>query len=261
MPCRITKVDKTTIYGNFTIIRCTGRERNLHIYFLRVVSLLFELLPEKPTKKQVSNAIRTLINLFRSMTSAPRKSLQGLWAELFVIDYSTNPKILLQSWHHTPYDRHDFNMGNERLEVKSTSQQIRQHHFSLEQLAPIQDVEIIIASLFTERVSSGVTVMDLVDRIRPRLQKSSDLIAHLDLIVASTLGSNWISAFDEPFDRELAANSLQFYYASNIPSVQLPLPSGVSHVHFQSDLSMCESLSLSDFSTNSVLYSAFHKKY
>src|SRR5690606_34102020 len=128
--CRITKTDGTTEESVYTVIRCVGEDRLLHAYFLRILRLLIDLLPHFPKKADVSHAVSILIELFRSISTSPRKSLQGLWAELLVIDHAIHPEILIEAWHTTPYDRFDFTLENERLEVKSTSQRIRQHHFS-----------------------------------------------------------------------------------------------------------------------------------
>lgn len=260
VPCRISTSDGTSKEGVFTVIRCTGQERLLHTYFLRTLRLLFDLLPSTPTKTEVAQAVSTLVELFRSILIPPRKSLQGLWAELLVIDCSMRPDIMVTAWHTTPRDRFDFNVGHERLEVKSTSQRLRQHHFALDQLAPIEGTQVIVASLFTERVNHGITVMELADSVRGKLHPFPALLEHLDRIVTTTLGDSWRAAYEENFDKQLALSTLQFYDASTIPSIPLPLPLGVSDVHFRVDLSACSPIDLSRFPKTSLLFSAIKKK-
>ena len=91
-----------------------------------------------------------LIELFRAMTTPSRKSVQGLWAELFLIAQSRQPTILVDAWHMLPEDRYDFAMDDQRIEVKSFSGSLRQHHFSLEQLQPPEGVKTLIASMLVE---------------------------------------------------------------------------------------------------------------
>jgi len=260
VPCRVTTSNGISEDGIFTVIRCTGHERLLHSYFLRTLRLIFDLLPTIPTKAKVAHAVSTLVELFRSIFTPPRKSLQGLWAELLIIDSVQRPNLLVTTWHATPNDRFDFNAGHERLEVKSTTQSIRQHHFALDQLTPIEGTQVIIASLFTERVNHGITVMELADSVREKLSTFPTLIEHLDRIVTTTLGDSWRTAYEETFDKQLALSSLQFYDASRIPSIPLPLPQGVSDVHFRVDLSACVPIESIHLSRSNLLLSTIKNR-
>src|SRR4029078_3598315 len=98
-----------------------------------------------------SDAIATIVELFRSLQAPPRKSVQGLWSELFLIAEARHPTLLLRAWHATPGDRYDFNLGTARLEVKSVAGAVRHHHFSLAQLSPTGGTTALVASLFIER--------------------------------------------------------------------------------------------------------------
>jgi len=256
--CRVTRNDGSVEDGLFTVVRCTGRDKLLHLYFLQTVRVLFELLPEFPTKEQIEKAIQTMIELFRTLSSPPRSSVQGLWAELLIIDNARYPETLIAAWHSTPFDRYDFNAGSERLEVKSTSKHTRQHHFSLEQVSLVEGTRVLIASLFTEVVQNGVTVIQLANNVRAKIASSSALVAHLDRIIATTLGNNWQSAFEEAFDRHLALSTLRFYDAFAIPAIREPLPSGVSEVRFVSDLSNCQPVGTVPITPNG-LFSALGK--
>lgn len=258
VPCRITKNNNRTEEGIYTVIRCIGQDQLLHTYFLRTLQLLIDLLPHFPKKSEVSQALSILIELFRAISTSPRKSLQGLWAELLVIDNAARPEILVEAWHATPYDRFDFNLDSERLEVKSTSQRTRQHHFLLDQLTPIEGTHVVIASLFTERVNSGVTIMDIADNIRKKISKYSSLVGHFDRIMAITLGNNWRAAYEEAFDKQIAISTLEFYDAKRIPTILLPLPVEVTEVHFRVDLSGC--IPVKSFPSSSVLFAATKKR-
>lgn len=69
-----------------------------------------------------------LIELFRAIAKPARKSLQGLWAELFLISRAHQPAILVNAWHTVVEDRYGFAVDNQRIEVKGFSGQIRQHY-------------------------------------------------------------------------------------------------------------------------------------
>lgn len=236
--CRILRPDGTIEEGRFTAIHCNGKDRVLVSYFLRVVSSLLTSVLISPSSEEVSEAIDRLVELFRAMTELPRKSVQGLWAELYCMVASKEPGILVRAWHAAPTDRYDFCDGNQRVEVKSASGGIRQHHFGLEQLHPPEDTTVLVASLFVERAGGGTCVADLTDQLRTRISEPA-LVLHLDRVIALTLGENWRSAIDDRFDQQLAAHSLAFYDAFAIPSLEAKLPLGVSDVRFKSDLTAC----------------------
>ncbi len=254
--CRISRSDGSIEEGLFTVACCTGNDEALHIYFLRVVEAIVVSLGTTPSQLDVAHAIKNLTALFRAMAEKPRKSVQGLWAELFVIAHAYDIATVVNAWHITPEDRYDFNAGNQRIEVKSTSARVRQHYFSLEQLCPPTDTTLLIASLFVEYAGAGTSVMELAEQIRSRISNNPDLLLHVDRIISLTLGERWRDALEDRFDVELAKDSLSFFEASAIPTVGRNLPLGVSEVRFKSDLSQCSLANIQDFRALGGLFQA-----
>ncbi len=234
--CRISRPDGIHEAGRFTVVRCTGGDVTLHTYFLRIASTIVVSLSERPSQLQVTGVINKLIELFRAMTKPPRKSTQGLWAELFLIARTRQPAVLIQAWHAMPEDRYDFALDNQQVEVKSVAGRVRQHYFSLEQLQPPEGTNVLIASMFVERTQAGPSIVELAEKIRTRISGDPDLLLYMDRIIGLTLGDSWRYASEERFDGKLTEESLAFFEASAIPSVNPNLPFGVSEVRFKSDL-------------------------
>jgi hypothetical protein len=214
------------------------------------------LLGSEPSQRDITRAINKFVNLFRAMAEPARKSTQGFWAELFLIAQAVDPVTLLRAWHATPYDIYDFNAGKQRIEVKSTCSQVRQHRFSLEQLRPPEGTRVLVASLFVERAGGGVSLSNLLTDIRERIEGSTEHLIHLDQVVASTLGDNWRQGLTTRFDRELAQESLQFYDAAVIPRIDTELPPGISDVRFTSNLTGIDSVSRKQMKTSGDLFQA-----
>ena len=235
--CRITGIDGEIEEGQFTVIACLGTDHALHSYFLRVLEPIITLLGPSPTRSDITRAVYNLIELFRVMAAAPLKSVQGLWAEVFLIAHAADPTLLLAAWHTTPEDRYDFSSGDQRIEVKATAGRIRRHRFSLEQLQPPTGTTALVASLFVERAGSGTSLAELIEKVRHQIGDNLDLLMALDRIVGMTLGNSWRQAMDEQFDYELAIHSLAFFDVVDVPSIESELPPEVSGVHFISDLS------------------------
>lgn len=234
--CRIADLRGGIEEGRFTIVRCLGREKALHDYFLRVIGAVVAALGPTPSRLDVAHAMDKLVELFRAITEEPRKSIQGLWAELFLINRTRDIAPMIEAWHITPEDRYDFSAGNQRIEVKSTSGGVRQHHFTLEQLCPPSGTDLLVASVFVEHAGAGVSLIELADRIRSRISAVPSLVLQLDRMIALIIGNHWRYASEERFDRELAEESLAFFEPQAIPMISPNLPAGVSAVHFKSDL-------------------------
>ena len=254
--CRLTGVDGVMDEGQFTVIACLGTDSALHTYFLRVLESIILLLGPKPVRSDITRAIYNLVELFRAMTAAPRKSVQGLWAELFLIDQATDAAALCEAWHTTPEDKYDFSSDSQRIEVKSAANRIRQHQFSLGQLQPPHGTDVLIASLFIERAGAGTSLAELLDRIRMRIGSNLEQLMTLDRVVGMTLGISWRQAMDERFDYDLARHSLAFYDALAVPSIITPVPSEVSNVRFSSDLSGITAADLTHYRAAGGLFKA-----
>jgi hypothetical protein len=147
-----------------------------------------------------------------------------------------NPALLVAAWHTQLSDIYDFSSRNQRIEVKSVSGRIRRHYFTLDQLCPVPETRVVIASILVERAGAGVSVADLVDQIRSKVSTNAELLVHIDQVVGLTLGNSWRSSLQDRFDLQLAETSLAFFEPMSIPKVNPDLPAGVSNVRFRADL-------------------------
>lgn len=254
--CRVSLPNGSAEEKQFTVVHCTGEDVTLHIYFLRIASAIITSLKTHPTQSDVAHTMKQLIELFRAMAEPPRKSVRGLWAELYLISRSAHPAILIDAWHTKIEDRYDFAMDNQRIEIKSYTADLRRHHFSLEQLHPTDDVVALVGSIIVERSQAGDSITDLRGKIQSHLGNHLDSLLHVDSIIALTLGSNWRGASEARFDPRRGDDSLAFYDTSTIPSVHPDVPSAVSRVRFQSDLTEVPSVDLSHYRAQGRLFKA-----
>ena len=237
VPCTITDPSGRQEDGNFTIIRCSNADPNLFPHFLRIISPMIIALGPTPTSASVRRAISGLVELFHSLAAPAEKSIQGIWAELFVIRKATDPRLVAAAWHRGAEEHFDFASGPQRIEVKSSSNRRREHHFSLAQLMSPGPSHVVIASLFVERAGGGLSLRRLFDDTRQLLSGDLNLTIQFDASFYRALGSGWSDAMDESFDWELAQESLAFFEAGLVPKVEGGIPPAVSDVRFRSDLS------------------------
>ena len=239
--CAVSEAGVDVATAQFSVMSCIDSDDILKDRFFEMVETLLRVLGETPTIEDLRSVARGLIELFRLATQPPRGTVQGLWAELWIIAHANDPEILLDAWHTDPADVFDFSAGPQRLEVKSSRRRARKHKFTHEQLNPPARTYVTIGSVFVETAGSGVTISTLVGRIRRRVS-DLNVLRKLDIVVTSTLGTNWRTAVDVTFDGELATESVRFYKAEDVPSLPSKTPRGVSEVRYASDLARTPAL-------------------
>ena len=255
LDCAISQPDGARETGRFSVIRCKGDSRELHTYFLRVSEAIVQAIGPAPTIAQVAAAVDRLLELFSAMSLPAKKSVQGLWAEVYLVASGADPALLIQAWHAEPGDRYDFNDRARRIEVKSCTGSPRRHHFTLEQLTPPRGARVLIASLYAQRAGGGVSIADLVERIRSAVN-DPELVLRLESIIAATLGDSWPNGLRDHFDEEVADDSLLFFRAEAVPSIADNLPPELSQVRFIADLSAAMSTGKEEFESEGGIFAA-----
>lgn len=228
----------------FTALTCLNEEPSFVRYFFNVVGSLLDSVGAKPTAEQLDSVIRTFVQLFSALTLPAAKSVQGVWAELFVIATSRDKPLAAKAWHATPDDRYDFMRGQERVEVKSSGRRERRHHFSLEQLQPPSGARLWIASLFTERAAGGSSLEAVLDEACSGISTAD--AARVRRVAAEVLGAGFANALDAAFDLQLASESLRYFDYTVVPRPTLPLSPKVSEVRFLADLADVQSVARVD---------------
>ena len=258
--CTLKESNDSSQSNVFSIITLRSTEDALQAYFIEIFCLMLAKLPKLPTRRELAIEIETLISIFTALKKKPIKEIQGIWAELLVIENSLAPDTLITAWHSQPNAKYDFTMGRDKIEVKSTSSEVRKHRFSLDQLNPSQNSRLLIASVVVResaKCSGGLSLKDLFDKICERV---SDVNLQLKLYSTLTLaiGNDYKKWDSIAFDYIEASDTLAFYNAEEVPSINKDdVPEFVSEVKFSSDLSHLENIKdgQSDFDrSDSELY-------
>lgn len=257
LECRLLSQDKIIAEGSYTVISLKTESIDLQEYFLEIVFLVVQKLSPIATLKELKVEVKKLINLFNKFSQLPTKTIQGLWAELLVIEQSKKPEYLIKSWHCSPNDKFDFNDGIDKIEVKSTSKSRRVHSFSFEQLNPNKNSNLIIASVFAVETGIGKNIFDLVKLIDLKV-KSRDLLSHINEVLVETLGKDFEKTFEVFFDYQLAIDSLAFFESEIVPKIENKnIRQEISNIHFDVDLSNVEQIV--EIQTNSALHKSLIK--
>lgn len=255
LECKISE-NNNTKFQNFTVIIFRSDQESLQYYFLGIAETLIKSLSAKPTQKEVFQTFKNFVEIFRTLSDTPTKTLQGLWAELFIIDTAKEPATLLNYWHNIPEEKFDFNADTEKLEVKSSSSLERIHTFASEQLNPPKEKQVLIASLFVKQSTHGQSISHLTSSIQQKVAEN-DLTEKLFMIVSKTLGNTVEQSIKIKFDFDLAKNSLRFYRHQDIHKIEkVYIPNKVSEVRYKSDLTELKSIQPDKLKIGVQLYDA-----
>lgn len=238
--CQLLSNDKKVADGDYTIIALKTDSVDLQEYFLNILYFVLLKLPAIANLKELKFEVEKLISLFNKFSKLPTKTIQGLWAELLVIEQSSNPEYLINAWHYSSTDKFDFNDGIDKIEVKSTAKSRRIHNFSLEQLNPNKNSKLIIASVFAVETGKGKTIFDLVKLIDEKV-KNKEVLFRINEVLLDTLGRDFEKTFEHYFDYQLAVDSLAFFDSEFVPKIEASsIRQEITNIHFDSDLSQIE---------------------
>lgn len=216
--------------GVFSLITLCTSDKLLVDMFFRFAAAFVQHFPQRPTASEMSLELQRLVALLQHLRKPATKTIQGLWAELFLIASHDNPKRWIDGWHTDPMGLHDFVFGDTRIEVKSTAARERSHRFSHDQLSAPAGVELFIASVLMERSNRGVSVFDLADTIHQKVSPERSLL--LDTVITSTLGSDHAKASDIKFDPLRSIDSLRFFPLTAVPRLIEEIPARLTDVSY-----------------------------
>lgn len=256
LECNIYENDSVKLQ-TFTVVTFRSNNRNLQEHFLRITETLVKAIGQNPTQQEVIDSLKRFVEVFKTLTDSPTNTINGLWAELFLIEISNNPKILINYWHNIPEEKFDFNAGIERIEVKSSSNFERKHIFSAEQLNPPCNTQVLIASIFLKQHNAGNNIQQLIESISEKINYDFETTDKLNSIVFRTLASSLEHSIGVKFDYEIARQSLQFYKHEEIGKIEkVHIPNNVSEVKYKSDLTNLKPIEIQKIKDKQILFNA-----
>lgn len=238
LSCGIYDKFNKRIDKKVSIILCKSDDEKVKRLFLKSLEGTVLGLQSIISQKEIDEFFKALIKLFEKISNKRETDLIGLWGELFIIynckDYESL-KNIINAWHPENEEIFDFYMGNEGIEIKTTIQGNRKHHFSYEQLS-LNNNKIIIASILLRITNSGYSVKDLKEKIEKSLKDQIyiDKINYLYDII--TINSTEEQINKTKFDLDWALRNIVFFDQKNVPKINERLQQGVSNVKFISDL-------------------------
>ena len=252
--CHLRRNGEDDRVGSFTVVRCRVLDAETVRYFLSVCDIVMGMVGDNPKQRELASAIHRLAAIFQRMQKPAARSVNGLFGELYFIRSSSRPSKAVAAWRIDDTGRFDFSDGDVRIDVKVTSGRLRSHVFSYDQCNPPPSTIAVVASLFVEQAQHGSTLRNLLLEIEAAIAPFPDLVLKLHEVVSATLGASMSEALATSFDMRLAETTVRYFGLRDIPALRGNLPPGVSAVHFTSDLSAHQPLSISHLSALDPLF-------
>lgn len=232
--------------GIYCMIQLTSTSESLCRIFLNIFQKYIEGLHDKSKAYEIKEQIDLYVALFMGLYAPARSTVQGLWAELFLIAHSVDPDYMINVWHANNYSKFDFDDGVCRIEVKSTGDMDnRKHKFSYQQLTAPMEGALLIASVPVIQNDSGIGISELIEKIR-RHNIDFDSECKLYKLVIEALGSEEENFDYYFFDERVAVEMIQFYDSKDIPKLK-DIPSVYSGITFYCDFGSIAPVCLEEY--------------
>lgn len=181
-------------------------------------------------QKYLPKLFSSLSGLFDRERSVSEIELQGLFAELYVILYfERHGCSIAEYWQSKNKMKFDFSISErKRIEIKSTQKPERIHHFRHEQLlSEIYDIKIV--SLMLQKNDCGISIMDVVERIRERHSTNYALLMRIESITSQV---EELQLKSIKYDEEYINRHIAFYDAKDVPHFNEKSPEGVFNAEY-----------------------------
>lgn len=239
------------VCGPFFSFELISTNSNLVQSFFTLISDLINFYSLHPDNFKIKGYIEDIENLFVDCVEILDDDVVGLFGELLLIHSSLDRNRILDFWHLPLNARFDFSSGFEKIEVKTTSNSIREHYISLEQIQSGDDMDVLICSIMVKRVhhGGGKSINDLINEISSNLDEIH--LKKFDEVIREICKGLDVSYKfrDYKFDLDYSINSIMFFDTNVLPKIDVSsLPEGVSQVKFKETLDEKYKLNLSEFS-------------
>lgn len=211
-----------------TIISCNSLTEKELVYIEDILVSLIK--NENESKSDINEIFAFLVGTISQLRMKQTESCEkqvGLIGELFIIEKLSSegidPTNLISLKENSKFD---FSITvNEKIEVKTTTKQKREHHFRLDQIKN-SDYDIVVASVLLKISEKGETVSELLKRVK-----------HLMDFKTWARMREKIMLFGEEieFDSQITKSKIRYFDSDKIPQ-PINEESKVKKVSFETEI-------------------------
>lgn len=211
------------------LLTCKEKEEEKILAFIRLTKAFAQ--NERDNDQYfLAKLFSSISALFDKTRNVSEIELQGLFAELYtILHLSKNNCDISRFWQSRNMMKFDFSINEKkRLEIKSTLKSSRTHHFKHDQLLDeLYDIKIV--SFMLRKNDYGLSLSDLIERIREEYSDNFALLMHIDSII-SHVDADLLS--DLKYDEIYLKDNLKYFEVKNIPRFNEKSPDGVFNAEY-----------------------------
>ncbi len=234
--------EKSTVH----IIKCFCNSKKERDIFLELCPLFIDASKADDQEDALLEVVTILTSFFANNVEPSDIELQGLYGELYTMWFYRTVVNLGKYWQSRQKMTFDFSLTDEiKIEVKTTTQNERKHHFRHEQLTE-DPYKVFIISYMMRRDDEGLSLYDLIEMVKPLLKDEPKKIMAIDRFIKNT-SEDRLKEFR--FNVGFADQRKKVYRASDVPKFNEHTPSGISNAEYDCNLDTAHNISDSDFET------------
>ena len=220
--------------GSFDIIICFDKDPANIITFLHLTQVYIEA--AKTMANSVVSFFDSLKTIFSNKQQSPLSELQGLYGELYFIDFMKKAGMDVGVyWQSQERMKFDFSVdATRKIEVKTTTSENRKHKFRHEQL--VSDIfDIWIISFILRKDDKGLSLYELAETVMRSYPSNLQLHTHITKLL-NNYSKSELQAIK--FNQQYTDSNVRFYNTIDVPRFPDKQPDGVSNTEYDSDLSI-----------------------
>ena len=212
------------------IVKCFSRVEKERILFLELIDAT---IIDGASDEEVMDVFSILCRFFADKNEPSDAELIGLYAEIdAIVEFSSNIN-LGDYWQSKDRMKFDFSFSDtHKLEVKATTKSFRTHHFRHEQLMTNM-YTVFVLSYMLRYDDEGVSLYDLLYRVKPLLVHSPKKLIKIDRVIKNTSEERLKNL---RFNQEYTRKKRHFYLAKSIPKFVETTPDGVANAEYDCNL-------------------------
>jgi hypothetical protein len=226
-------INEQVFEKNVHILTCLSSNHDEQLAFVRITESFSKHITTNNTHT-LNDLFSALVNLFAQRDKVSEIELQGLFAELYTINYFKKLGINISSfWQKHNKMNFDFTINSiKRMEIKSTTQNNRIHHFKHEQLLS-ELYDIMIVSYLLRRDDSGISLYQLIREVRTLAAQDYSTLLYIEKLIKN-IPEEVLQQLR--YDVTYIENNIRFFPAANVPKFNEAQPNGVTQTEYNSDL-------------------------
>lgn len=231
----------------FHIIQAKDTDFVLKLQFQTIFEYVFNKIQQPINDNELLSLVTSLEEYFKITPEKDPYLLQiGVYGELLTIQnlYHNGYTEITQKYHKNFYSTHDIEISSDlRVEIKTTVNEKRIHHFSHNQISR-SDIDVYVISSVLEESQEGKSLFELFSEIM-QLYQDADAIFGLQKLKKRCQVSEQNEGIKVAYNKAL--NDQRVINAKGLPMIDAPIPKGVTGVNYDVDCSLADYTSVYDF--------------